>query len=100
MAYFTFFWATTGQTPGDRLLRIRVLDRRTGRPPRPRRAFWRILVLPLSAIPLCAGFLLILFDDERRALHDRLARTVVADVAGEPMPVRSDAAPRTRPGPR
>ena len=90
-AYFVFFWSTTGQTPGNRLLRIRVLDARTGAPPRARRALLRLIVLPLSAIPLCAGFLLILVDRRRRALHDRLARTVVADVADDPEPLRSDA---------
>ncbi|HWV86340.1 MAG TPA: RDD family protein [Capillimicrobium sp.] len=93
-AYFVFFWSTTGQTPGNRLMRIRVLDARTNAPPRARRALLRLIVLPLSAIPLCAGFLLILVDKRRRALHDRIARTVVADVAGEPEPVRSDARPR------
>ena len=31
----------------------------------------------LAAIPLCAGFLLILVDDRRRGLQDVLARTVV-----------------------
>jgi len=93
-AYFVFFWSTTGQTPGNRLLRIRVLDAHTNAPPRARKALLRLIVLPLSAIPLCAGFLLILVDKRRRALHDRIARTVVADVAGEPEPVRSDARPR------
>ena len=92
--YFVFFWSTTGQTPGNRLLRIRVLDARTGSPPRARRALLRLIVLPLSAVPLCAGFLLILVDGRRRALHDRIARTVVADVADEPEPVRSDVTPR------
>jgi uncharacterized RDD family membrane protein YckC len=49
--------------------------------------------LPLSAIPLCAGFLMILVDRRRRALHDRIVRTVVVYV---PAPV-SERASRTRP---
>jgi uncharacterized RDD family membrane protein YckC len=54
-----------------------VRDARTGLPLRPRRALLRLLALPLSALPLCAGFLLIVFDARRRALHDRLVGTVV-----------------------
>jgi uncharacterized RDD family membrane protein YckC len=84
IAYFTFFWSTTGQTPGDRVMRIRVEDAVSGELIRGRRAFLRILLLPLSAIPLCAGFLMILVDRRRRALHDRLVRTVVVYVPEEP----------------
>jgi uncharacterized RDD family membrane protein YckC len=79
-AYFVFFWSASGQTPGNRLMRIRVQDSRTGAPPRAVRATLRVAALPLSAIPLCAGFLLILVDGRRRALHDRLVRTVVLEV--------------------
>lgn len=81
--YFVFFWSTTGETLGDRLLRIRVVDARTGEPPRPRRALARFFLLPLSAIPFGLGIGLILVDDRRRALHDVIARTVVIDSADE-----------------
>jgi len=91
--YFVFFWSTTGQTPGNRLLRIRVVDARTGRPPRPARSFVRLVGVGISALLLCTGFLLILFDRRRRALHDRLVHTLVADVADEPPPIRSDLRP-------
>jgi uncharacterized RDD family membrane protein YckC len=93
-SYFVFFWSTTGQTPGDRLLRIRVEDADSGRPIAPGRALWRVVLLPVSAIPLCAGFLLILVDERRRALHDRLAGTIVADVGGEPATARVRARSR------
>jgi uncharacterized RDD family membrane protein YckC len=93
-SYFCFFWSTTGQTPGNRLMRIRVVDARTGRTMKPARSFLRMLGLMLSAILLCTGFLLILVDRRRRALHDRLVGTVVCDVAGEPPPIRSEARPR------
>jgi uncharacterized RDD family membrane protein YckC len=77
ISYFVFFWSGTGQTPGSRLLGITVQEAGTAGPLRARRAALRLLALPLSAIPLCAGFLLILVDPRRRALHDRIARTVV-----------------------
>jgi uncharacterized RDD family membrane protein YckC len=78
VGYFVVFWSTTGQTPGDRVLRIRVRTA-SGEPLRPRRAALRFAGLVLAAIPLFAGFLPILVDDRRRGLHDMLARTVVVD---------------------
>jgi uncharacterized RDD family membrane protein YckC len=78
VAYFVTFWSTTGQTPGDRLLRIRVRPL-SGERLKPRRALLRFAGLTLAALPLFAGFLMILVDDRRRGLHDLLARTVVVD---------------------
>jgi uncharacterized RDD family membrane protein YckC len=99
VTYFVTFWATTGQTPGSRLLRIRVCPASGGRLP-PRRALVRFAGLTLAALPLFAGFLLILVDDQRRGLQDRLARTVVveADDGLPAAPVHPDR--MTRPGGR
>jgi len=82
VGYFVVFWSANGQTPGDRLLEIAVRDASTGLPPGPRRALLRLLALPLSALPLCAGFIMIVFDSRRRALHDRLVGTVVVYATG------------------
>jgi uncharacterized RDD family membrane protein YckC len=78
VGYFVTFWSTTGQTPGSRALHIRVRPVRDERL-RPRRALLRFVGLMLAALPLFMGFLMILVDDERRGLHDRLARTLVID---------------------
>jgi uncharacterized RDD family membrane protein YckC len=96
VGYFAFFWSTTGQTPGNRLLGIRVVDARTLAPPRPGRAVRRFFCLIIAALPFCLGFLWVLVDDRRRGWHDKLARTVVADVTGELAPIRSDVRPRVR----
>jgi uncharacterized RDD family membrane protein YckC len=77
VAYFAFFWSSTGQTPGNRLLGIQVVEARSAEPPHVGRAVLRVLALPLAALPLCAGFLMILVDRERRALQDHLVRTRV-----------------------
>jgi uncharacterized RDD family membrane protein YckC len=77
--YFVTFWSTTGQTPGSRLMRIRVCRAGDGATLGPRRAALRVVWLTLAAIPLLAGFLPILFDERRRGLHDMLAGTVVVD---------------------
>ena len=82
VGYFVTFWATTGQTPGSRALRLRVRAA-GGERLRPRRALLRFVGLTLAALPLFAGFLMILVDDRRRGLHDRLARTVVVEDARE-----------------
>ncbi len=77
VAYFVTFWSGNGQTPGNRLLEIRVCDADDGKPLKPRRAFMRLVYLGLAAIPLFAGFLPILFDSRRRGLQDMLAGSVV-----------------------
>ena len=77
IAYFATFWSSTGQTPGNRLMRIRVLKADGLSPVSLRRALFRVAALVLSALLLCLGFLLVLVDRRRRALHDRLAGTVV-----------------------
>ena len=88
-AYFVTFWSTTGQTPGARVMRFRVLalGAKHGHLG-PRRAFLRLLAMILAAIPLLAGYFMVLFDDRRRGLHDRLVRTVVVDAPDTETPVR------------
>jgi uncharacterized RDD family membrane protein YckC len=79
VGYFVVFWSTTGQTPGCRLMRIRVCRADDDGTLTPRRAALRVIFLTLAAIPLLAGFLPILLDDRRRGLHDMLAGTVVVE---------------------
>ena len=74
--YFVLFWSTAGQTPGMRLMALRVMDEAGGHPG-VGRSIVRLIALGLCIIPLCAGFLPVLFDDRRRGLHDMLAHTVV-----------------------
>jgi uncharacterized RDD family membrane protein YckC len=80
VAYFAIFWSTTGQTPGNRLMHIRVCDADEGTVLSPRRSVLRFGALLLAALPLFAGFLPVLVDDRRRGLHDMLAGTVVVGV--------------------
>lgn len=82
--YFVLFWTAAGQTPGMRLMRLRVSDRR-GQQPSLGRSVVRFVGLVLAIVPLFAGFLPVLFDDRRRGLHDFLAGTVVLYVDREPL---------------
>jgi uncharacterized RDD family membrane protein YckC len=94
-AYFVTFWSTTGQTPGARTMRFRVLAPDTLRGHiSPRRALVRLIAMILAAIPLLAGYFMVLFDDRRRGLHDRIARTVVIDAPDTETPVRRRRARR------
>jgi uncharacterized RDD family membrane protein YckC len=74
--YFVLFWSAAGQTPGMRLMRLRV-RRSSGGGLSVGRAVVRAIGLALAIIPLFAGFLPALFDERRRALPDYLAGTVV-----------------------
>jgi len=82
-AYFAGFWSVTGQTPGLRLLRLRVLTR-SGEPPSFLRGLLRFAGLIVAIIPLGAGFLPALFDRRRRALPDYFARTTVVHASASP----------------
>jgi uncharacterized RDD family membrane protein YckC len=76
--YFTLFWSTAGQTPGMRLMHVRVV--RPGHLDQGLtlgRALVRTVGLALAIIPCFLGFLPAFFDSRRRALPDYLAGTVV-----------------------
>jgi uncharacterized RDD family membrane protein YckC len=88
VGYFVIFWSTTGQTLGSRVMRLRVVAA-DGGTIKPRRAVLRCIGLVLAALPLLAGYALILVDGRRRGLHDRLARTLVVETQTEPVAVRS-----------
>ena len=81
-SYFLLFWSSTGQTPGMRLLHLRLIGP-NGRPPSLGRSFLRAVGTVISIIPLFAGYLPVLFDERRRGLPDFLAGTVVVYEDGQ-----------------
>lgn len=81
--WFVVFWTTAGQTPGMRLLGLRVLGP-DGGPPGTWRAVVRLGGLAMAIVPAFAGFLPVLVDDRRRALQDFAAHTVVVYDASSP----------------
>jgi uncharacterized RDD family membrane protein YckC len=81
VAYFVLFWTTTGQTPGMRLMRLRVLTA-TGVPPSLGRSLVRFAGLVVAIVPFFAGFVPVLFDGRRRALQDYAAGTAVVAEPG------------------
>lgn len=75
-SYFVLFWSAAGQTPGMRLLRLRVRGP-DGAAPSLARSSVRLLGLVLAIVPLFAGLVPVLFTERRRGLQDVLAATVV-----------------------
>ena len=85
VAYFVSFWSTTGQTPGMRVMRIRVRQSGADESLHVRWAVVRLGALFLAALPLLLGFLPILLNDRRRGLQDFLGRSVVVHAPGNPL---------------
>ena len=73
--YFVVFWTTTGQTPGSRVMHIRVV-REDGASVRRVRALARLGGMVIS-LPLFWGYLPILTNDRRRGVPDVRGGTVV-----------------------
>ena len=74
--YFVLFWSAAGQTPGMRLLGLRV-HTAAGGVPSVGRSIVRMVGLMLSIALLFLGFVPVLFDDRRRGLADFMAGTTV-----------------------
>jgi uncharacterized RDD family membrane protein YckC len=79
--YYTYMEGRPqGQTLGKMALGIRVYDFARGGPIGYGRAFIRQLAQILSAIPLCLGYLWMLWDGEKQTWHDKIAGSVVVPV--------------------
>ena len=73
-------WAVWGTSPGKRAVRIRIVDADSGQSMTVKQAMLRTVGYLLTFGILGAGFLWVLFNPKKQALHDRLANTVVIDV--------------------
>lgn len=71
------FWVYRSATPGKMLVRIRVVDARTGDKPGVGQSVLRYLGYFVSTIPLLLGILWVAFDQRKQGWHDKLAGTLV-----------------------
>lgn len=77
LSYNVFWLATIGRTPGKYVMGLRVVTVRGGRL-NIFRALLRTVGYSVSGIvTLFFGFLMVLIDSRRQALHDKLAQTCV-----------------------
>ncbi len=74
--YFSYQWSLGGRTIGMALVGIKVV-KTDGSPVGAHEAVIRTITLPLSFLIFGLGFLGILIQRDRHALHDRLAHTAV-----------------------
>jgi uncharacterized RDD family membrane protein YckC len=80
--YLIAFWSLAGQTPGMRFFGIRLGVDGRGLPPRA--SLRRLIGMIAATIPLCLGFLGVLFDERRRGWQDRMAGVDVLYEARRP----------------
>ncbi len=77
IAYFPFFWARNGQTPGMRIFHLRVVRDRDGGPISGGQAILRLIGYWVSAFVFYLGFIWILIDSRKRGWYDLIAGTLV-----------------------
>lgn len=76
VAMVTYFLGKFGATPGKMALGLVVVTPEGGKISY-KRAFGRYFAEILSSICLGIGYLMVIFDDEKRAMHDRICSTRV-----------------------
>ena len=79
VAYLVYFWSTTGQTIGHKVMGLRVV-RTDGSSLDMSRAVIRYVGMIVAAIPLGLGFLWVALDDRKQGWHDKIADTCVVKV--------------------
>ena len=75
-----WFWSHGGQTPGYRILGMRVLRARDGGPLSFGTAILRFIGYIISALIFYIGFIWIIFDGRHQGWHDKIADTLVIQV--------------------
>jgi len=75
--YILYFWATRGATPAKKLLGIRIVRQDGVEPMGWGKAGLRLVGYMASGFIFYMGFLMVLFTEHRRSLHDMIAGTVV-----------------------
>jgi uncharacterized RDD family membrane protein YckC len=78
-AYFPFFWARSGQTPGMRPFGLYIVRDNDGGRISAGQAILRLIGYWVSAIPLYLGFIWIFIDKRRRGWHDLISGTVMIE---------------------
>jgi uncharacterized RDD family membrane protein YckC len=93
LAYYGYFWATTGQTPGKRVMQIKVV-KADGARLTWNDALARSAGYLLSGLAGGLGFLWALWDSNDQTWHDKMASTSVVKVsATQPVSPEAGAAP-------
>jgi uncharacterized RDD family membrane protein YckC len=76
-AYFPYFWSKRGQTPGMKIMGIKVVRDVDGGPITMGSAILRLIGYWISAAVFYIGFIWIFIDKRQRGWFDLIAGTVV-----------------------
>ncbi len=77
VGYFPWFWSRSGQTPGMRMLGLKVVRDTDGGPITGTQALLRLIGYWVSGVVMYLGYIWIFVDKRRRGWHDLIAGTVV-----------------------
>jgi uncharacterized RDD family membrane protein YckC len=80
VAYYTYFWSSTGQTVGKMVMGLKVLSSESGQILTVQEAVIRYVCMIVSSIPLGLGFFWALWDPKHDTWHDKLAKTKVISI--------------------
>lgn len=75
--FFVFCWVKFAGTPGKRLLRLKVLDERTGENITVGQGIIRYIGYFPAILVLFIGLIWVAFDAKKQGWHDKMAKTVV-----------------------
>lgn len=75
--FFVFCWVKFAGTPGKRLLRLKVLNERTGENITVGQGIIRYIGYFPAILVLFIGLIWVAFDSKKQGWHDKMAKTVV-----------------------
>ena len=70
------FWMYRSATPGKMLLKIKIIDEKTGEKLSKGQSVGRYVAYYVSMLPVMLGFIWVAFDKKKQGWHDKLAGTV------------------------
>jgi len=77
LAYFPYFWAKSGQTPGMKMMHVKVVSDKDGGPITMGQAILRLIGYWVSGLVFYLGYIWIFIDKRQRGWFDLIAGTVV-----------------------
>ena len=79
-AYYPYYWVKSGQTPGKKAVRIKVVRDVDGGPLGWGSAILRMVGIWIGGLVFYLGYIWVFIDKRRRGWHDLMASTVVIKV--------------------
>jgi uncharacterized RDD family membrane protein YckC len=71
------FWVYRSATPGKMMLKMKIVDEKTGGTISTRQGIVRYIGYYVACLPLMLGIIWVGIDKRKRGLHDKMAGTVV-----------------------